>query len=645
MHRSLWALWAIGVFAAIFAAVLRWQVERQYRTVALVIDGNEVRTLQALTGKPMDEILTELKQSGASSVAVSAELLSEWVESGKVQVSGETLKATNREFLSRVRSSIEQQFGIRLPEPEREADGWSLRLPSRNLLAAPVFVGLDKELAKVAHQVGLSVVARLPNPVGLTENGLQFWLGEISDVKAATVMFEGEEVFGFRTMLPAVADALRQTNCQVGILELVSQKGDKALAAMLPEKVVRVHSVSARELVNFSQPELVDRFVRAVRERNIRLCYIRIPFHLKGDILVVAQEYLSSLRQELTQKGFVIGTPLPMPSTVAPIWLWLLICLGAVTTGVAFVCLFIPLSSSQQWGLTIVGVLVGVALRLLQPIWAAKLVALGIAIVAPVLAIWFGVRQTLRSGSRWQRAAKGLVTCLAVIVACGLIESAAMFDYRFWLKISEFSGVKVSQLLPFLIVAAVVFTQWMDTVELETNERYRIAFSNLQSLFDATVKWGQALGLLLILAAVAYWLVRTGNEPGLGVPMWELKLRAAIEDFLGVRPRFKEFLIGHPMLVLSFFFLTGTHLEAKIGQWLTVPAAIGLASMMNTFSHAHTPIALSLLRTFHGIWLGVLIGFLLVFGLKWFSAARDRHLRGFSSAAKSEPTRTRSGLG
>jgi NhaP-type Na+/H+ or K+/H+ antiporter len=55
-----------------------------------------------------------------------------------------------------------------------------------------------------------------------------------------------------------------------------------------------------------------------------------------------------------------------------------------------------------------------------------------------------------------------------------------------------------------------------------------------------------------------------------------------------------------------------------------VPAVIGLASMMNTFSHAHTPIVLSLLRTVHGIWLGIIIGVLLVFALKWFSAARDR---------------------
>lgn len=643
MHKGFWVLWAIGVTAAIFAAGLRWRIEHRYRTVALVVDGDEVRTLQALTGKPMTEILTELKQSGASGVAVSAELLTDWVQMGKVQVKGRSLVASDPKVLLRVRNSLERQFGIQLPEPRKLLGEWGLPLPSPNFLIAPVFVGLDRELSETALKVGLEIVARLPNPMGLTENGLRFWVDEVKDVKAFAVVFEGEEVFGYRTMLPMVAEAFKQIDCQVGILELVSQKGDKSLAAMLPEKVIRVHSVSVRELVNFSQPELIDRFVRSVRERNIRLCYVRIPLHIKGDLLTVTKNYLSTLNRELTQKGFAIGTPPPMPSSTLPIWLWCLICLGAVTTGVAFICLFVPLSTSQQLGLTVIGLVIGVALWLLQPILAAKLVAFGVATTAPVLAIWFGMRQTLRSGPRWQRTVKGIGTCLALTVACGLVESAAMFDHKFWLKVSEFSGVKVSQLLPFLIVIAIVFAQWMDTVELETRERYQIAHGNFRSLFETPVRWGQAIGLLFLLAVVAYWLVRTGNEPGIGVPTWELKLRAAIEDILGIRPRFKEFLIGHPMLVLSFFFLTGTHFEAKIGQWLAVPAVIGLASIMNTFSHAHTPVALSLLRTFHGIWIGVLIGVLLVLALKWFSAARDRQLRNLSFAAKSEPTQA--GLG
>lgn len=624
MQKSLWLVWAVGALASIVALGWRAQIERKYRTVALVVDGNDVRTLQVLTGVPLDKVLSELKRAGASAVSVRAESLSDWERGGKVQVDDGAVSSSQPETLNQVRSAIERQFGYHLPEPKKFGGKWRLSLPSPNYLTVQVFVGFDTELAKSASKAGLAVVARLPNPIGLTESGLKFWMDEVKNVGAFAIVFDGEEVFGYRTMLKSVAEAIRQTNCQIGIIELVSQKGDRALATMIPERCVRVHSVSAKEIPNFSLPELVDRFVRAVNERNVRLCYIRVPSHLKGDPIETVRMYLSSLESELKRKGFAVGVPPSMSPVSMPLWLWVFVGLGVVTTGVAFLCLFVPLEVSQQWAVAIAGLVLILLLWFANPIWAGKLAALGVAIAAPVLAIWFGMKQTLQSGFRWKRAIAGIAACLALTLMCGVVEAATMFDYRFWLKISEFSGVKVSQLLPVLIITAMVFAQWMDTAELEFSKRYEIARENFRSLLETPVRWGQILGLLVLLLVAAYWLMRTGNEPGLGVPMWELKLRGAIEDFLGIRPRFKEFLLGHPFLVLAFFFLTGTHLEARIGQWLTVPAVIGLASIMNTFSHAHTPITLSIFRTLHGIWIGVLIGFFLVFALKWFSAARDR---------------------
>ncbi len=646
MNRSLWWFWALSVGVALLAAGWRWQVEANYRAVTLVIDGGEVRTLQALTGKPLPELLKALRQVGATAVSVPAEQLRDWMVRGVVRSEGNDLISNERKRLERLRSALRRQLCFSLPEPQKTQDGkWRLQLPTSYLTVATVFVGLDRELAEQAQQAGLAIIARLPNPPGLTEQGLVFWLDECKAVNTFAVVFDGEEVLGYRTMLTEVAKAFRTAPFQLGILELVSQKGDRALAAMVPEKVVRVHSIGARELVNFTQPELIDRFIRAVRERNIRLCYVRFPFHIKGEPLTVACDYLSALRQALERQGFRLDAPAPLPSLTAPPWLWGLVLLGAVVLGVAFLCLFLPLSPRQQWGLTVFAFVAGWGLWFLSPLWAARLVALGIAIVAPVLALWLGVQQTFHSGSRFTRTVKGLAVCLGFVLANGLLLAAALFDHRFWLKVSEFSGVKVSQLLPFLLVAVLVVSQWMDTVELPFEERMQIARHNWQRWWATPVQWGHAMALLLLLGAIAYWLMRTGNEPGLGVPTWELKLRAAMEDLLIVRPRFKEFLLGHPFLVLAFVFLTGTHLEARIGQWLLLPAVIGLASIMNTFSHAHTPLAFSLLRTAHGVWLGLLIGALLVGAIKWFSAARDKAALKRLAEAKSAPSPSGSGAG
>lgn len=629
MHQSLRFIWLIGVWVAIVLAGWRWQIERRYRTVALTLDGAEVRMLCAISGRPLPALLTDLRQAGVTAVAVSAETLRDWIASGKVFVvsaNPPTLAAPSLELLERLRRALMQQWGVTVAAAQRHGAMWFLTLPAADLLDLPLPLGLDRQLADAVRDAGLSVVARLPNPPGLTDRGVRFWMDEVRQCGAFAVMFDGEEVFGYRTMLDAAAQALRQTGCLVGILELTSQKGDRALAKGLADRVVRVHSVSPRELPNFTLPELIDRFTRAVRERNARLCYIRVPLHLKGDAVATARDYLSALRAAFEREGFELGQPSSLPAATAPVWLWWLVWLGATATGVGVLgCLF-PMTHQRQW--VVVGVLgtAGLALRWVAPLWAAKIGAFGLAVTAPLLAIWWGYQQTLRSADRWKRTASGVATCLTVLVACALMEAALLFDHRFWLKVDEFSGVKLSQLLPLLVVAALTLTQWWETAELPLRERWAVASDNLRALLAAPIRWGQAIGLLVAASVVAYWLMRTGNEPSVGVAAWELKLRALFEDVLIARPRFKEFLLGHPALVLAFFFLTGTHLEAKIGQWLLVPAVIGLASVMNTFSHAHSPIALSLLRTVHGIWLGVGLGVAIIGAMRWGAARRDRRV-------------------
>ncbi|NTV53688.1 MAG: hypothetical protein HGA76_11865, partial [Candidatus Firestonebacteria bacterium] len=75
------------------------------------------------------------------------------------------------------------------------------------------------------------------------------------------------------------------------------------------------------------------------------------------------------------------------------------------------------------------------------------------------------------------------------------------------------------------------------------------------------------------------------------------------------RPRFKEFMLGYPWLLLG---LGARRLEAfKSAGWpklLLVVGLLGPISLINSFCHLHTPLLVSMLRSFHGLWLGTLIG-------------------------------------
>ena len=82
-----------------------------------------------------------------------------------------------------------------------------------------------------------------------------------------------------------------------------------------------------------------------------------------------------------------------------------------------------------------------------------------------------------------------------------------------------------------------------------------------------------------------------------------------LDKVLFVRPRTKEFLVGYPLLMAGMAFLT----KGK-RNWAVpciVVGSVGLVSALNTFCHIHTPIVLSFVRTFNGLWVGLVIGTIL----------------------------------
>jgi hypothetical protein len=79
---------------------------------------------------------------------------------------------------------------------------------------------------------------------------------------------------------------------------------------------------------------------------------------------------------------------------------------------------------------------------------------------------------------------------------------------------------------------------------------------------------------------------------------------------LSVRPRFKEFLIGFPALML-LPALTLVH-RRMIGWLLALGAGVGIGDVLDTYSHLHTPITISLQRTGNGLVIGAIIGILAI---------------------------------
>jgi hypothetical protein len=119
-----------------------------------------------------------------------------------------------------------------------------------------------------------------------------------------------------------------------------------------------------------------------------------------------------------------------------------------------------------------------------------------------------------------------------------------------------------------------------------------------------TVFWIIVVALLGIVGL--YYLSRTGNEGS--ASSLEMLMRNTLETTFGVRPRSKEFLLAHPLLLLGLFLA----LRYRAAWVLVIVGSIGQLSMVDTFAHIHTPLQISLIRDLLGLCLGAVIGCVLI---------------------------------
>ena len=181
-------------------------------------------------------------------------------------------------------------------------------------------------------------------------------------------------------------------------------------------------------------------------------------------------------------------------------------------------------------------------------------------------------------------------------VGAALVVAALLSSKEFMLGLAEFRGVKAAMALPFLLAATDMYKR-----------------DELKGFLRRPLTVGAAVGFSLLALAAIVCLLRSGNESALGASAGELRVRDGLETLLGVRPRFKEFAVGWPLLWLgSRMRARGERLWGADGRAFLFAGFVAPVSIVNTFCHAHVPLAVSLFRVFHGFWLGGLAGFLLI---------------------------------
>ncbi|MCS6861723.1 MAG: DUF5693 family protein, partial [Abditibacteriales bacterium] len=620
---------AIGLITALYAIGQRFRVEQRNRAVELAIDANDAQALADSEGLSLAEVLERFRKVGVTSVAVSEETLVNLRDAGKVVILPATaadglpppfaLKvfSTDARLLARIAQQVTAKFPI-APQWWAPRGGGEavLALPNARAVVAEMGLGVDAMQVEAAQRAGLRLIARLKNYPSLNRDALAFMIDEAKKVGASSVVCAEDEVLGYRDLIEEAAQRLREAQLNYGTIEFAKQKGDALLAREMQGRVVRVHSIMPKESLLLSPSEAVERFVRAAQERNVRLCYLRPLPQLKKDALQDNLRYVQALSDRLRRVGLTPKPSRPFGAFEMPFPLLLLMSLGVIGGALLLLECFTPVALPVHVGLTAIGLVLSSFALQLSPLLAVKLLALAASGTFPTLAFAYSPLPqdpTRPTSAVFRLAFFVLLRTSAITLVGALLIAGLLAHWRFMTQTDQFMGIKASQLIPVLLIAVIYIGGLFPHQQSPWHDRWRSAREKFQALLDHPlfVKYA-LLGAVMLLGGLL-WIARTGNEPGVGVSEWELRFRSLLERVLIARPRTKEFLLGHPALLLAAFLAARG--EKRYVIPLLLIGAIGQTSLLNTFCHIHTPLHVSLLRTFNGLWLGAGIGGLICLGV------------------------------
>jgi hypothetical protein len=412
-------------------------------------------------------------------------------------------------------------------------------------------------------------------------------------------------------------------------LQFKMQDGMFELAQLSGYSVARLHQLLKVEQPKLSVAEAIHRQVVGSRERNIRIQYLKMYQRpMPGKNLTETHvAYVNGVKQGLQ----AFNVPTGKATTFAPFMpnplLFLLITIGTVAAGVLLISVVVPVRRRLQYGLLAVFSLgLGLPLFFGPATLVRQITAFGSAVLFPVLAMTWQLDLWRASAPRggaplWRILRDGLAgvsrTFLMSMVG-GAYLAAILADTRFLLEMEIYRGVKLTFVLPLLLISIVYLTRFNPIPGVDADDS-RHLWARLLHVLDYPAYIKTILGFGAA-AAVAYVFVgRSGHDAGVPVPEIEIKLRRFLELTLYARPREKEFLIGHPAFLMAVM--------ALYRNWprffhfaFVVAATIGQGSLVETFAHLRTPVLMSLVRGVDGLILGAVLGVAAVIGFHWLQS-------------------------
>ena len=345
-----------------------------------------------------------------------------------------------------------------------------------------------------------------------------------------------------------------------------------------------MQAIAKAELDKLDPQTEVGRYLLGVRERNIRVVYLRPYAHLweKRSIEATNVEIVRRIAQGLKARGYTLGTATPVPAFRVNPAIIAIASLAVPAVVLLILSLFGIGGMPLAVGLCVLDIAIVAAGYLVHHDMAArKLLALTGAIAFPVAAA-IAIAPAFRSAIPGNPYAAGLRTLLIGVgtaLAGGLIVVGLLSTPLMMEEIDRFTGVKAVLVVPPLLILGLY---WFTPL-------FGGRLKDPRAALESPVRIIQ-LAVLAVLGLAAVLLVmRSGNTSDITPSSFELALRSNLTSILSVRPRFKEFVVGWPFLMLLPVSIES---DRRTWGWLFALAiGVGLSDVVDTFSHLHTPLS------------------------------------------------------
>ncbi len=626
----LYILVIISFISCIRIGILRVETENMEKSVQIAVRYSDVLSIAQQKQISVEEVLKQLKAAGATTLFVKENSVMPLVkgeyynfkEQGKVTVfEGSQIQSQLKEELSitphftyiqgkdpEVMDSIYNNLKYKnVPVSMFQAeDKIFIEVREMGAVLTNIGVGFNYEDLKIAANLGYVIVPQMRYWGEASDESVAFVISELEKINSlGPIYFADQEIPGYDS--GKMKQFIEKQG--IGFVEFFSgnQKGFQTLATDSSRlgtdyKVMRLHTLADDEVKKYKLEDMMDRYTLALRERNIRTFLFKMPvtLNIERDMNTLI-EYISTFKQEAESLGFHINNEqtfinLPVHRYIPTLF-----------SGIAAIVVFILLCDNLKlrklgYILGIIGFVGYAGLLKVAPLLTVKLMALFGAIIFPVYAVLTALDH-LKHQSKDIKAVLWVYFRTALIsFGGGLTVVGVLSRTSYAVGLDVFPGVKVATIFPIFLV-----------IICDMYKRHGLDYQYYKNLLLSKVSY-LVLGILGVLAvALLIYAMRTGNTGE--ISDLERSFRTLLDNLLGVRPRTKEFLIGHPLfVVLLYYGYRYGYKEQYIP--LLVFAVIGQVSLVNTYAHIHTPLVVSLIRTGYGLMFGLAIGFIFVGAIK-----------------------------